>query len=81
MISSGDPSALLPQSVYSHGYWFYLLQTVDKELLGDIVPAVGILEGEVELVLLIQHFQTVGIGSGTVVGAACSVDVHWDVLG
>jgi hypothetical protein len=56
---------------------YHLPEAIYKELLGDVVLAVGVLESEVELVVTIKHVETlVGRRAWTLVGAAGSVDVH-----
>jgi hypothetical protein len=44
--------------LYSFRYLVPLPEPVDEELLCDVVLAVGVLEGQVELVLLVQHAKT-----------------------
>ena len=58
-----------------------LPEPVDKELFRDVVLAVGVLECQVELVVLVEHGEAVlGVGPGTPLCAAGAVDVHLDVL-
>ena len=56
-----------------------VVQGVGEELLGDIVLAVGVLEGKVELVVLLQHLHAVAIPSGAFQAAAAAVDIHLGV--
>ena len=64
----------LPNNCYSP-------QPVDKELLRDVVFAVGVLEGEVELVVLVEHGEAVlCVGARTTLRPARPVDVDLDVL-
>jgi hypothetical protein len=54
-----------------------LPKTIYKELLGNVILAVGVFKGEVELVVSIQHVETlVGRGTWTLLGATSTVDVH-----
>ncbi len=55
-------------------------QPVHVKLLRDVVHAVGVLKGQVELVLPIQQAETVVVRPGTLLRAALAVDVHRDVL-
>ena len=55
----------------------HLPEAVDKELFRDVVLAVGVLEGEVELVVAVQHAEAVlGLRPRTPLRAAAPVDVH-----
>lgn len=57
-------------------------QPVDEELLRDVVLAVGVLEGEVELVVLVQQAEALlRLVAKALELAARPVDVHLDVLG
>ena len=52
-------------------------ESVDEELFGDVVFAVGVLEGEVELVVAVQHPEAVlGLRPRTPLRAAAPVDVN-----
>jgi hypothetical protein len=54
-----------------------LPKAIYKELFGNIILAVGVLESEVELVVSIQHVETlVGRGAWTFLSATGTVDVH-----
>lgn len=66
----------------SHHYGQHVLaQSVHEELLRDVIAAVRVLEGQVELVLPIEDLEALAVGAGTLEGAAGAVDVHGDVLG
>ncbi len=52
-------------------------EPVDEELLRDVVLAVGVLEGEVELVVLVEELEAVfGLGARALLGAAGTVNVN-----
>ena len=54
---------------------------VDEELFCDVVFAVGVLKGQIELVVLVEHAEAVlCVGSRTPLCAARAVDVHFYVL-
>lgn len=56
-------------------------EAVDEELLGDVVSAVGVLEGQVELVVSVEHLEALGrVGPRAPLGAARAEDVHPDVI-
>lgn len=58
-----------------------LPKAIHKELFGNVVLAVGVLESEVELVVSIEHVETLGSrGAWTLLCATGSVDVHRYVL-
>ena len=58
----------------------YRLEDV-KRFLRDVVLAVGVLEGEVELVLLVEQVEAgLGLRAWTALRAAAAVDVDADVL-
>ena len=55
----------------------HLPEAVLKELLGNVILAVGVLEGKIELVVSIQHLVTFGFcGAWTLHGATLTVDIH-----
>ena len=55
----------------------HLPESVDKELFGDVVFAVGVLKGEVELVVAVKHPEAVlGLRPRTPLRAAAPVYVH-----
>ena len=59
---------------------WYSLEPVPEELLRDVALAVGVLEGQVELVVLGQHVPAVlRLRARAAVRAAASIDVHIDV--
>lgn len=52
-------------------------ECVHEELLGDVVHAIGILECQIEFVVVIEYVEApVGCASGAFVGAARAVDVN-----
>ena len=51
-------------------------QAVGEELLGDVLFAVGVLKGQVELVLLLQHVKALSVFPQASQVATCSIDVH-----
>ena len=52
-------------------------ESVDVELLGDVVLAVGVLKGEVELVVLVEHVEAVArLGAGALLCAARAIDIN-----
>ena len=54
-----------------------LLQSVDKELFRDIISAVGVLKGQVELVGCRQHAEAlIAIATGTTEGATSTIYVN-----
>ena len=54
-----------------------LPKAIYKEFLGNVILAVGVFKGEVELVVFIQHVETlVGRGAWTLLGATSTVDIH-----
>merc|ERR1719328_55388 len=57
-----------------------MLQAVDKELLSDVINTVRIFKSEVELVVSVQHLETILAGPGTSLVTARPIDVHVDVL-
>ena len=59
---------------------FILPKPIDKELLSDVVLAVGILKSKIELVLIVQHVKASPRTAWTCLVAAGSVDVNRDVL-
>ena len=58
-----------------------LPQPSHKELLSDVVSAVGVLEGQVELVMFVQHLMTEGGGAWAGFVTTCTVDIHGYILG
>jgi hypothetical protein len=58
-----------------------LPKAIHKELFGNIVLAVGVLESEVELVVSIEHVETLGsCGAWALLCATGTVDIHRYVL-
>ena len=53
-----------------------MAQTVGEELLRDVLFAVGVLKGQVELVLLLQHVKALSVFPQASQVATCSIDVH-----
>ena len=61
----------------SHHDWEYVVpQAVVEELLGDVLLAVGVFKGQVELVLLLQHVKALSVFPQASQVATCSVDIH-----
>ena len=56
-----------------------VVQGVGEELLSHVIFSVGVLKGEVELVVLLQHLHAVAIPSGAFQAAAAAVDIHLGV--
>lgn len=53
------------------------VQRVDKQLFGNVVAAVGVLEGQIEFVVVVEDVETfAGRAARAFVRAARSVDVH-----
>lgn len=60
-----------------HNGQYIAIESVDEEFLGYVVFAVGVLEGQIEFVLVIQDLEAfAGRAAGTLVRAARSVNVH-----
>lgn len=56
-------------------------ESVDEELLRDVVFAVGILEGEIEFVVLVEHVEArLRLRARTAQTAARAVNVHLDIF-
>ena len=55
-------------------------QPIDKELLRDIVLAVGVLKSQVKLVLIVEHVETSAGTTRTGLVAACTININRDVL-
>jgi len=54
-----------------------LPKAIYKELFCNIILAVGVFKSEVELVVCIQHVETlVGRGAWTLLGATSTIDIH-----
>ena len=53
-----------------------VVQGVGEELLSHVIFAVGVLKGEVELVVLLQHLHAVTISSGALEASAAPIDIH-----
>lgn len=55
----------------------FLPKAIDKELLTDVILAIRVLKGEIELVVLVQQLETfVGAGPRTSMRSTGSVDVN-----
>ena len=54
----------------------HLPEGVPKQFLGNVILAVGVLKGKIELVVSIQHLETFGFcGTWTLLGATITVDI------
>ena len=60
--------------------WRYLLKRIPIDFFGDVVLAVRVLEGQVELVILLQHVEALLVASGTLHVATGAVDIDCDVF-
>lgn len=64
-----------PGAHYNRQY--FAAQCIHKELLGYVIPAIGILERQIELVVVIEYIEAfVGGTAWALVIAASAVDVH-----
>ena len=55
-------------------------EAVGEELLGDVVLAVGVLKGQIELVVVLQHVQAVAILLLAGEVATLPIDIHLEIL-
>ena len=54
-----------------------MTKTIDEELLADVVLAVGVLKGKVELVVIIKKLEAfVGASSGTSMRSTSTKDIN-----
>lgn len=59
----------------------HIPESVDEELLRDVVLAVGVLERKIEFIILVEHIEAgLRLRSRTAQTAARSVNVHLDVF-
>merc|ERR1712130_1033726 len=76
----GSYSCIILHTCPHHNWNDTIVQSVGEELFCDIVLAVGVLKGKVELVVLLQHLHAVTIPSGAFQAATAAIYIHLDMF-
>ena len=57
-----------------------VVKPVGEELLSDVILAVGVLKGQIELVVIFQHIKAVALRLPTGEVATLAIDIHLESL-